>query len=209
MAVNRNFKGIWIPKEIYLAPDLSWTEKILVMEIDSLDNDPELGCFASNKYFAEFLQLKSTGSAANLVSGLKRKSYVFELWSDGHSRGLYTLLRENNLHQKMKVNLNKNMKVPSLKNEGQPSLKNEHSNTKNIKTNINSNSVCVAPAQEFKSKFSFEEIVLAILTGKQYGKFLGTRDAHAMAMSFRKSGEADDSLVAFVAMNKQNRKKKK
>ena len=36
--MERDFKGVWIPKEFYLNRDLSWAEKILLFEIDSLDN---------------------------------------------------------------------------------------------------------------------------------------------------------------------------
>ena len=42
---ERDFKGVWIPKEIWLSADLSLTEKALFVEIHSLDN--ERGCFAS------------------------------------------------------------------------------------------------------------------------------------------------------------------
>lgn len=69
----RDFKGIWIPKEIYLANDLNWTEKILLVEIDSLDN--EKGCFASNEHFADFLGI-SKGRASKNISSLINKGYV-------------------------------------------------------------------------------------------------------------------------------------
>jgi len=36
---KRDFKGVWIPKQIYLNNSLSWPEKILLIEIDSLDKD--------------------------------------------------------------------------------------------------------------------------------------------------------------------------
>jgi len=51
--VKRQFKGVWIPREIYLDNRLSWTQKILLVEIDSLDNED--GCYANNAYFAKFL----------------------------------------------------------------------------------------------------------------------------------------------------------
>lgn len=51
---NREFKGVWIPKEVWLRADLSLLEKCLWVEVDSLDN--EEGCFASNEYFAQFFQ---------------------------------------------------------------------------------------------------------------------------------------------------------
>lgn len=49
---SRDFKGIWIPKDVWLSPKLSLMEKVLFVEIHSLDN--ERGCYASNRYFAEF-----------------------------------------------------------------------------------------------------------------------------------------------------------
>jgi len=45
---KRDFKGIWIPKEIWFLEELSHMERILFAEIDSLDN--ERGCIASNEY---------------------------------------------------------------------------------------------------------------------------------------------------------------
>jgi len=53
MKVKRDFKGVWIPKEIYLMSELNWTQKILLVEIHSLDNGE--GCYATNQYFADFL----------------------------------------------------------------------------------------------------------------------------------------------------------
>ena len=47
---ERDFKGVWIPKHIWLTDDLGWTEKMLLVEIDSLDR--EHGCFASNEHIA-------------------------------------------------------------------------------------------------------------------------------------------------------------
>ena len=71
--MNRDFKGIWIPREIWLSEDLSMTEKVLLVEIDSLDN--EAGCFASNEYFSKFLGI-SKGRVSKLISGLCQKGYL-------------------------------------------------------------------------------------------------------------------------------------
>ena len=54
---ERTFKGIWIPKEIWLNNELTLQEKVILVEIDSLDNDD--GCFASNKYFSEFFGISA------------------------------------------------------------------------------------------------------------------------------------------------------
>lgn len=50
--INRDFKGIWIPKDVWLNSELSAIDKCMLAEIDSLDN--EEGCYASNNYFSNF-----------------------------------------------------------------------------------------------------------------------------------------------------------
>lgn len=39
MNMSRKFKGIWIPANVWLGTELSIIEKVLLAEIDSLDND--------------------------------------------------------------------------------------------------------------------------------------------------------------------------
>jgi hypothetical protein len=48
----RDFKGVWIPKEIWLNTELSALDKIIYTEISSLDNENH--CTASNEYLAQF-----------------------------------------------------------------------------------------------------------------------------------------------------------
>ena len=72
--MNREFRGIWIPKDIWLNKDLSTNEKVLLAEIDSLGGSSD-GCFASNQYFADFFDL-SKDRISRLMSGLKNKGYV-------------------------------------------------------------------------------------------------------------------------------------
>ena len=67
--MNRDFKGVWIEKSIWLNPDLNAIEKCLLAEIDSLDN--EQGCFASNEYFAEFLGC-TTRKVSDAITKLKK-----------------------------------------------------------------------------------------------------------------------------------------
>lgn len=71
---ERNFKGIWIPKEIWLTNELSLQEKVVLVEIDSLD-DEEKGCFASNKYFAEFFKI-TNGRVSQIIKQLQKKGYI-------------------------------------------------------------------------------------------------------------------------------------
>ena len=71
--MNRDFKGVWIPKEIWIDKDLTWMEKLLLVEINSLDNAE--GCYASNQYFADFFNL-SASRISEIVSSLVEKKYI-------------------------------------------------------------------------------------------------------------------------------------
>ena len=70
---NRDFKGVWIPKHIWLKTELSWMEKLFLVEIDSLDNEKH--CFASNSYFADFFQL-SKARCTQVIKSLETKGYL-------------------------------------------------------------------------------------------------------------------------------------
>lgn len=74
MESQRQFKGIWIPKEIWLDRNLNALDKIILMEINSLD-DGENGCYASNKYLAEFCQCTET-KVSTTISKLKELGYI-------------------------------------------------------------------------------------------------------------------------------------
>lgn len=73
MEQERAFKGIWIPKEIWLSQDLTMQEKIMLVEIDSLDN--ESGCFATNKYLADFFGISKT-RVSIVLNNLIEKGYL-------------------------------------------------------------------------------------------------------------------------------------
>jgi hypothetical protein len=83
---ERKFTGAWIPRELYLNTELTWTEKILLIEIDFKDSS-EKGCFASNKFLGEFVGIKES-SMANMISKLKSMGYLEQVFFDGRNRGL-------------------------------------------------------------------------------------------------------------------------
>ena len=70
---NRKFLGIWIPKEIWLSDKLTMQEKIFFVEIQSLDN--EQGCFAANRYFADFFNI-SISRASQVIGQLVKKGFI-------------------------------------------------------------------------------------------------------------------------------------
>jgi hypothetical protein len=71
--MNRDFKGVWIPKEVWMDEKLSWMEKLFLVEVDSLN--AEKGCFASNAYFGEFFQL-SNSRVSEIIKSLVSKGYI-------------------------------------------------------------------------------------------------------------------------------------
>ena len=71
--MKRDFKGIWIPKEVWLSKDLTLIEKLFFVEINSLDNED--GCFAGNVYFSEFFGLSKTRVSV-IIASLKEKGYI-------------------------------------------------------------------------------------------------------------------------------------
>ena len=129
MKENRDFKGVWIPKEVWLNKDLSIIEKCLLVEIDSLDNG-EKGCFASNEYLATFFNL-SESRMANIISDLKKRGFINQIYFDGRQRGLRIV--------KSEVWFTENNKADSLKTVKQTTRKREHNNTmsKTINNTIN------------------------------------------------------------------------
>lgn len=82
---NRRFSGVWIPAEIWLENGLNALEKILLVEINSLDN--ENGCTAGNDYFSGFLGV-TTIRVSQMIKRLKDDEYIYEESFDGRVRTL-------------------------------------------------------------------------------------------------------------------------
>lgn len=70
---SRDFKGVWIPRNVWLSNELTLQEKVILVEIDSLDNKD--GCFASNEYFSEFFGL-SVRQIQRCISSLEKSGYI-------------------------------------------------------------------------------------------------------------------------------------
>jgi hypothetical protein len=145
-SLERDFKGVWIKKEIWLNTNLSLIEKVLIVEIDSLDKSNR-GCFASNEYLAKFVQL-SEGRVANIISDLKKRDFLIQLFFDGRNRGLRI-----NKH-KCESSFNENVKPDLTKMGKRTSRKREYTNTDNNTINNTTNI-------SFENEFShFEKITI-------------------------------------------------
>jgi hypothetical protein len=146
--LERDFKGVWIKKEIWLNTNLSLIEKVLIVEIDSLDKSNR-GCFASNEYLAKFVQL-SEGRVANIISDLKKRDFLIQLFFDGRNRGLRI-----NKH-KCESSFNENVKPDLTKTGKRTSRKREYTNTDNNTIN-NTTNISFENPNEFSR---FEKITI-------------------------------------------------
>lgn len=133
---SRDFKGVWIPKEVWLDTDLNALDKIILVEIDSLDSE-ERGCFASNKYLAEFCQC-SESKVSRSISKLTKLGYVSVKSFNGRCRVLKSLLK--NVQGSLGKKARQICKQGSLgNNPRQPRQKAEADSAKKQANNIDNN----------------------------------------------------------------------
>lgn len=95
--MNRDFKGIWIPKEIWLNENLTPTEKFAWAEVHSLYDKDKGGCWASNEYLAEFLCITSD-HAGRVIAKLKKLGLMEQVSFDGRTRVLKSRLLAKSLN---------------------------------------------------------------------------------------------------------------
>ena len=91
--IERDFKGVWIPKEIWLDEELTALDKIILVEINSLDIGEE-GCYASNKYLADFCQCAES-KITQAIKKLCDLGYIEIINFDGRKRFLRSRLIKN------------------------------------------------------------------------------------------------------------------
>lgn len=161
---DRDFKGIWIPAEIWLNDNLSFMEVILLAEIDSLANQD--GCFASNDYFAKFLGVSEV-YVSKAISNLTKKGLVKQVAFNGRSRVLKTTLKE------YKPALNKSITLKQ-KYEADSYNSIRQSNTKVLPYNIvdnKANNNIVSDETQPTKKVAFKSPTVAEV--EAYGKSKG------------------------------------
>lgn len=84
--MERGFKGVWIPTEIWLDGNLTALDKIILAEVDSLDQG-ERGCYASNKYLADFCGC-SESKVSKSIAFLVEYGWIYVESFDGRQRVL-------------------------------------------------------------------------------------------------------------------------
>lgn len=135
---EREFKGIWIPAKVWLSKELTLQEKVFLVEIDSLDNKD--GCYANNRYFAEFFGI-STVRVSKVINSLVDKEFIIsEIHQDKGNKRVLKVANKCFTPHKQSINTSQT-KV----NEGHKQ-KFIHSNT--INNTINNDVVVVVDFQQ-------------------------------------------------------------
>ena len=159
---QRQFKGIWIPKEIWLNKGLTFQEKIMLVEIDSYD-DGEIGCFASNKYFMNLFNMTSS-RVSQVIQNLQKKGYLMIDYEYNGKEISRRFLHIQRPPYPEKEGMLKN-DIGMLKNETRVCQKVKQGYVKKLKdkntyvnnTNINNN--IYSPVSSKQDKIPYQDIV--------------------------------------------------
>lgn len=73
MNTERDFKGVWIPKDLWLDKTLKPIHKFFLIEIDSLDS--KKGCIASNAHFSQLFGV-TKGRCTQIIKELEAKGLI-------------------------------------------------------------------------------------------------------------------------------------
>ena len=82
--MERQFKGIWVPAEIWEDTNLTWNEKVVLMEIDSFTAAGK-DCFISDSYIGNLIGVTER-TARRILSKLINQGYVKKTCFDGRTR---------------------------------------------------------------------------------------------------------------------------
>jgi len=144
---KRDFKGVWIPRDLLFNKNINKLQMAMIIEINSLSYG-DLGCFASNKHFANFLGVGSS-RASQLISNLEEKEYVETKKFYDPDKPKRVLKREIYLLKKLNGVLNK-LNAPTYKIKS-PYLEKCKGREPSLENHIKSNTVgepdCVIPYQ--------------------------------------------------------------
>lgn len=122
--MDRRFQGIFIPAEVWTDKRLNAIEKMVLMEIYSLDIED--GCFASNQYLADFCQC-SERKISDSITKLKDLGYVYLKSFDGRVRKLgVRLAKFAFLPSKICEAENRNIKETKKENQKKKQIQSEH-----------------------------------------------------------------------------------
>lgn len=177
--MERIVKGIFIPLEIWQSRQLSWSEKVLLMEIDSFTSKGR-DCFFSNRYIADLLGVKED-TASRLVSSLIKKGFIKMTRFDGRNRYLETCIS-------IQSSIGENSESATEKSASQARINNQDNNISNKPNNKSS--------KDFNKNicFDFKKSLIAL------GITSTTADAW---LQVRKAQRAVNTEIAFNAISRE------
>lgn len=109
---DRDFKGVWIPRKVWLDDQLNALEKVILVEIDSFDKGDDDGCWASNSTLAEFCQCTER-KVSDGISKLIKLGYIEVISFDGRVRKLRSCIEKNSRQTGKKCEADKKKIPPS------------------------------------------------------------------------------------------------
>lgn len=141
---NRNFKGVWIPREVYLA-NIPWSAKIIFTEVHSF-TETGGSCFMSNDYLAKFIGISST-QVSRHVSLLIEIGWIKQTSFDGRQRHLQSLLIDGFTPSDVMADLIKSARLDTQKAQASLHKKRKYNNT--------TNNTITKPTTFLKNEYSF------------------------------------------------------
>lgn len=162
---QRQFKGIWIPKKIWLNKDLTFQEKIILVEIDSYD-DGQVGCFATNKHFVNNFGINSS-RISQIIQSLQRKNYITITYDFNGKEIIKRYLHINRPPYPPKEGMSK-INIGMLKNEIGVCQFDKGGYVKKLKdNNTNINNTNINNKEERKKETNYDKIINSMVEDEE------------------------------------------
>lgn len=162
---QRQFKGIWIPKEIWLNKELTYQEKMILVEIDSYD-DGVIGCYASNKHFVDNFGINSS-RISQIIQSLQRKKYITITYDFNGKEIIRRYLHINRPPYPPKEGM-LNFNIGMLKNEMGVCQFDKGGYVKKLKdNNTNINNTNINNKEERKKETSYDKIINSMVEDEE------------------------------------------
>lgn len=192
MNESRDFKGVWIPKKVWLDTRLNALDKVILMEIDSLDQG-EKGCYASNEHLAEFCQCSKT-KVSTAISKLIKCGYLYIQNFDGRKRELKS--RVSNFERQNIKNCNADIQNLKESNTVNNTVNNTVSNKKERKSKSKSYDEQI---EEYTENEDLQNALKAFLQMRSFIKKPMTEYAlKLMLKKLDELGNTDDTKIAIL-----------
>ena len=192
MNESRDFNGVWIPKKVWLDTRLNALDKVILMEIDSLDQG-EKGCYASNEHLAEFCQCSKT-KVSTAISKLIECGYLYIQNFDGRKRKLKSRL--SNFERQNTKNCNADIQNLKESNTVNNTVNNTVSNKKERKSKSKSYDEQI---EEYTENEDLQNALKAFLQMRSFiNKPMTEYALKLMLKKLDEFGNTDDTKIAIL-----------